>query len=102
MRLFAALFSLLFTLLTVQAFAKAPECEGLVRSVISVATQGRADGAKLIGAAQMSVMNEASASNEIVERLVFTTGASEIVVDALPSYYSKGQCEIKSVNINRE
>ncbi len=101
MRLSTALFSLLFTLLTVPSFAQAAECEGLARSVIAAATNGKSDP-KLESAVQ-GYADEVSTGTSIkFERLVFTTGASEIVVDALPSYYSAGKCELKSLNITRE
>ncbi len=101
MRLASAVFTVLFTLLTVPSFAQGAECEALARAVIAVAMNGKVD-AKLVEAVQMEVLNQATASIETVECLTFTTGAAEIVVEALPSYYAKGICEIKSINVSRE
>jgi hypothetical protein len=101
MRLVTALFSLLFTLLTVPSFAQAVECEALAKAAIAVAMNGKAE-VKLLSSIQLDVENPATASIEKVERLLFTTGAAEITVDTLPNYYSNGQCELKSLKILRE
>lgn len=101
MRSFAAVFSLLLTLLTVASFAQAAECEALGKAVVAVAMNGKGE-AKLVSATQLNIDNIASGSLEKVERLVFATSAGEIVVDTLPSYYSANQCEIKNIQITRE
>lgn len=101
MRLTTAVISLLFTILTVPAFAQAAECEQLAKAVVAVVTNGKAD-AKVIGSTLINIENVASGSLERVERIVLSTGASEIVVDTLPSYYVPGVCEIKSVQVVRE
>ena len=101
MRAMAAVFSVLFTLLTVPSFAQAAECEALAKAVVAVAMNGKVD-AKVVDVSQLNIENVASGSLEKVERIVFSTGASEIVVDTLPSYYAPGICEVKSVNVVRE
>ncbi len=101
MRSITAHFSSLLTLLTVSSPAQAAECEALARAVIAVGMSGKAE-AVLQSSEQLNVENQASGSLEKVERLVFSTGAAEISVDALPNYYSPKQCELKSINIFRE
>ena len=101
MRLVTALFSLLLTFLTVAASAApAAECEAFAQSVIAVVTHGK--DAKLVSAVQGYADEFSTGTSIKFERLVFSTGGSEITVDALPSYYVQGQCELKSINITRE
>ncbi len=101
MRLALKLFTVLFTLLTVPSFAQAAECEDLAKAAVAVAMNGKVD-AKLMSVEQLNIENQASGSVERVERLVFSTSASEITVDTLPSYYAQGQCELKNVTVVRE
>lgn len=83
---------------------KAPsECVSYARNVLRAAMHGpTAKNFPLQSVDRLQVYNTAADSNETVERITFASEAAQIVVDTFPSYYKKGECQLKGVTITRD